>query len=77
MSPPTAVAPAKPANPAESSDREARGCSEDQVDAVKDYIREECDGLGGWAFVVCRADDIDIIMEGCGEPPELITVDRS
>jgi len=74
---PTAVVPAKPGDPAESSDRDARGCSEDQVDAVKDRIREECDGLGGWALVVCSADGIDIIMEGCGEPPELITVDRS
>ena len=75
--PPTAVVPAKPGDPAESSDRDARGCSEDQVDAVKDRIREECDGLGGWALVVCSADGIDIIMEGCGEPPELITMDRS
>lgn len=74
---PTSAPLALPGNPAASSNREARGCSEDQVDAVKDRIREECDGMGGWALVVCSADDIDIIMEGCGEPPELITVDPS
>lgn len=60
--------------PAVTSDK----CSRAQRRKVEARIRRRCGSSGGWALVDCRPDgEVRFGLAGCGEPPELIKVERS